>query len=364
MNITLKLTKSSLKMFARNRQALFFSLFMPLVLMSVFGLIGSGDNLKISVGLVQGLPTQSTQQFIDQIKAVPFFEIHEGSINEELAALDNGDRAVVLNVPDAFIPDVPTSEKRTIQAYTNVGQAQQAEAVISGLQQLLNDANLAAAHAQPIFGIESQTVDANNLKTIDFLLPGLVALSLMQLSIFSVANVFTDYREKGILKRIMATPMRPYQFIMANVITRLIISVIQAAVLVFIGVHVFNAVVVGSYSLVGLEVILGAVMFLGLGFTISGLAKTRDSVPALSNLVVFPMMFFGGVFFPITAMPGWLKIIASFLPISYLSDALRQVMTEGAGFAAIRWDFVGMAVWAVILVGLATLTFSFENRKG
>ncbi len=351
-------------MFARNRQALFFSLFMPLVLMTVFGLIGGADNLKISVGLVQGSPTQPTEQFIDQIKAVPFFEIHEGSMDEERAALDTGDRAVVLNVPDTFIPDVPTVEKRTIQAYTNIGQQQQAGAVISGIQQLLNNANLAAAHAQPIFGIESQAVDANNLKTIDFLLPGLVALSLMQLSIFSVANVFTDYREKGILKRIMATPMRPYQFIAANVITRLIISVIQSVVLVFIGVHAFNAVVVGSYTLVALEVILGAVMFLGLGFTISGLAKSRDSVPALSNLVVFPMMFFGDVFFPITAMPGWLQAIAGFLPISYLSDALRQVMTQGAGFVAIRWDFLGMTIWAVILVGLATLTFSFENKKG
>ncbi|MEK7537405.1 MAG: ABC transporter permease, partial [Patescibacteria group bacterium] len=100
-----------------------------------------------------------------------------------------------------------------------------------------------------------------------------------------VAFVFADYKEKGILKRLLATPMKPQQFVTAQVITRLIVALAQSAILLAVGVWLLHTHVYGSLWLVALIAIVGSVMFLGLGFTISGLANTVDSVPAIANLI-------------------------------------------------------------------------------
>jgi ABC-2 type transport system permease protein len=100
-----------------------------------------------------------------------------------------------------------------------------------------------------------------------------------------------------------------------------------------------------------------------MGFTISGVSKTQESVPAVANLIAFPMLFLGGTFFPIQSFPEWLQPIASYLPLTFLTDALREVMTKDASLWDIRMDLLWMTVWAVILVFLASWVFSFEEKR-
>jgi ABC-2 type transport system permease protein len=223
--------------------------------------------------------------------------------------------------------------------------------------------SLAMAGVQPTFTIAQQVVDSRNLKYIDFLLPGLLAMSVMQMSVFSVAFVFVQYKEKGVLKRLLATPMLPMQFVAANAFTRLMVSLAQATIFIIVGVLLLKAHVVGSYALVALCAILGSLMFLGLGFAVSGLSKSVDTVPALANLFVFPQMFLGGVFFPTSGMPGWLQAIAKFMPLTPFSTALRDVMTKGSGLGDIKMQLLGMVIWAVILLGLSAFTFSIQEKE-
>jgi ABC-type multidrug transport system permease subunit len=111
-------------------------------------------------------------------------------------------------------------------------------------------------------------------------------------------------------------------------------------------------------------VLLGALMFLGLGFTIAGLAKTMETVPLLANLIVFPMLFLGNVFFPGNNMPAWLAPIAANLPLTYFANALRAVMTEGASFSQIQWNLLAIIAWAVGLITLSMFTFRLQEREG
>lgn len=355
-------------MFIRNRQAVFFTLFVPMIIMSVFGVIGFDRVPKISVGIVSASPTPPTQEFIGRLKEISAFEIREGNEKAERQALAQGERAVLFFIPDALIPSLDGSErtapaKQTIHALKNVGEQQQAQTAITILSQLLDKTTLAIANVPALFDIQSEEVNARNLKYIDFLLPGVVALAVMQMSTFSVAFLFVDYKEKGILKRLLATPMKPYQFIIANIITRLIAALAQTIILVAMGILIFHSQVVGSYPLMLLIAALGGMMFLGLGFTISGIAKTVDAVPAIANLIVFPMMFLGGVFFPTDSMPDWLQRVVHYLPLTYFSHALREVMARGAHFSQISTDLYGMVVWAVALLILANISFSFEEKR-
>ncbi len=358
------LTWASMKMFVRNKQALFFTIFMPVIIISILGLIGFDSVPKIEIGYaITAPPTAGTQNFIDQLKKVDAFEMHAGTETEERAAIEAGDRSAVFIIPFDLVPEQPDGAPRTIQILTNAGNAQQAGIAINVMNQFLNQANLAAAQAPIMFKSDIQSINAHNLKYIDFLIPGIVAMSLMQMSVFSVAFVFTSFKEKGILKRLLATPVKPYQFVTANVVTRLIVSVLQAAILIAVGIFIFHAQVIGSYWLVLLILLVGATMFLGLGFTISGLANTVETVPALANLIVFPMLFLGGTFFSLEAMPTWLQHIAKFLPLQYLSHSLRAVMTKDAGFADIQTDIYWMLGWAVVLIVLANITFGFEEKR-
>jgi ABC-2 type transport system permease protein len=357
-----KLTIASIKMYVRNKQAIFFTFFTPLLIMVIFGAIGF-DNTKINVGVVvQGSLNAPTQQFMTQLQAIPAFKLSYGSRDVEQKALEAGSRSVVIVLANNPFQAAPSQNPGTLTVLSNAGDTM-APIAVSIIEQMLDKAALQISHAPQLVKVVIEPINAHNLKYIDFLLPGLVALSIMQLSVFSVAFVFVDYKEKGILKRVLATPVKPYQFVLANVITRLLVSVFQAAFFIAIGVIFFKVQIVGSYWLILLVVILEAITFLGLGFVISGLSKTTEAVPAFANLIVFPMIFLGGTFFSVDAMPTWLQYISKVLPLTYFSGALRDIMTRGIGFSGILYDLWWMIGWAVVLLLLSILTFRFDEKR-
>ncbi|MBX4187911.1 MAG: ABC transporter permease [Candidatus Doudnabacteria bacterium] len=361
-----KLIGSSLKMFVRNRQALFFTMFFPVILMTLLGLLAFDNFPKIDVGVVvTAPPTSGTQKFVDQLKQIPAFDVTVGTERSEKEAIEKGDRSSVLIIPGDFFPEgAPTSpDPKKLVLLKDANNLQQASTVQSIISQILDKTTLSITNAPTLFTLESREINSQNFKYIDFLVPGIVSLSIMQMAVFSVAFVFVDYKEKGVLKRLLATPMKPYQFVTANVVTRLLVSVVQAGLLIAIGVIVFKAHLVGSPFVLLPVVLLGAIMFLGLGFTISGFANTIETVPAIANLVVFPMMFLGGAFFAIDSMPDWLQSIANYLPLTFLSTAVRSVMLDGASLSDIQHNLLWMGIWAVILITTANFTFGLEEKR-
>lgn len=353
-------------MFVRNKQALFFTLFMPFIFIGIFGLVGFDKPQTIDVGLVTDAPTPSTQRFLESLQEISALQIHTGSDADERAALQKGERAVVVIVPNDLLPD-PAARTlpapKQVPILKNVAYEQQAQTALVILTQLFDKTTLQVANAPTLFTLDVQSINAKKARYIDFLLPGIVAMSIMQMAVFSVAFLFTDYKEKGILKRLLATPMKPLDFVASQVITRLIVAVSQAAILLTAGVLIFKSHIYGNPFLILLTVLLGGIMFLGLGFTISGLSKTVDAVPAIANIIVFPMLFLSGIFFPTSGMPGWLQSVVTYLPLQPFAKALRAIVGDGAGFAAVQTELAWVAGWAIVLVALAVFTFRWEEKR-
>jgi ABC-2 type transport system permease protein len=362
MNTTLTLTKASMKMFLRNKQAVFFTLVFPLILMFILGVIGFDKPPTFDIGLVTQTPDAATAQFVASIKAVPVFKVSVGTQAELAGKLEDGGLAAVIVVPDDFMSVGGRTEPRELTVLTNEGKQAEAATVVTVLNQYLDKTSLALAGAPAYFTLRTETVNARHLKYFDFLLPGLIAMSVMQMSVFSVAFVFVQYKEKGMLKRLLATPMQPVHFVGSNMATRLIVTLVQVAIFIAVGVLILDATVVGSYWLIALVALFGAFMFLGLGFTISGLASTVDSVPALANLFVFPMLFLSGVFFRLSSMPSWLQGFAEFLPLTHFAASLRAVMTEAASLGDIGYNLCIMLAWSAVFLATALVTFSFQER--
>ncbi|OGE85571.1 MAG: hypothetical protein A3J48_04610 [Candidatus Doudnabacteria bacterium RIFCSPHIGHO2_02_FULL_46_11] len=203
----------------------------------------------------------------------------------------------------------------------------------------------------------------NGVNYIDFVIPGLVGMSVMQLGVFAVAFVVAQQKEKGIIRRLLATPMRASEFLAAQVISRVVISVMQVLLLISVAILVLSFAMNGSFLALIVIGIFGSFVFLALGFVVAGLAKSVEATPVVGNMIIFPMIFFGDIFFSLNNAPKWVQTISDYLPIKYLVDSMREVVVEGSSLIDVKGEILGMAVWLVVLSFIAIKTFSFGTKK-
>ena len=352
---------ASVKMFIRNRAALFFSLVVPLLIMLIFGVLNFGGTTQVSLGLVDEANNQASATLRSAFDRTDAFEIQTGQQQGELAELSEGHRDLVLVIPAGFELQPATDPSRQLTAYTNASKPQQAQIGGLLLNAVVSQVMLAAGQPGGPVGpvVKVAELPGRNLGYIDFLVPGMLALTVMQLGIFSVAFGFVQLKRTGALRRLFATPTSPAYFLGAQVTSRLLIGLAQVLVLLGVGLW-FGLQLVGSVALLLAVSVLGSCIFLAMGFSVAGWAKNEDQAAPVANLLSLPMTFLSGVFFPRDAMPDLLQRITQFLPLTYLSDALRKIANDGAGPADIGGDLLGLAVWAVIAFVVAVRLFSWE----
>jgi ABC-2 type transport system permease protein len=206
---------------------------------------------------------------------------------------------------------------------------------------------------------DPQTIATENLNFISYFVPSMLGLSVMQVGIFAAIPLVAD-REKLILKRLAATPLRRWQLVGSNVLMRLLIAFTQAVIIVAVGALVFGVQITGSIALTAVFVILGSVAFLALGYVVASYAKTEDSANGMTSVIQFPMMFLSGTFFPIDQMPDVLQTVARVIPLTYLSDALRQVMVGGAPFAPLWLCAAVLLAWLIGGYAIASMKFRWQ----
>ncbi|PIS42209.1 MAG: hypothetical protein COT24_04680 [Candidatus Kerfeldbacteria bacterium CG08_land_8_20_14_0_20_40_16] len=356
-----KLFIANLKMYFRNKQALFWALFFPLLIMIVFGLMNFEGEGTLRVGVVNKSSSPMAEEFINQISKVDVLKITKNDEETEKKAMEKGERDVVLILPDTFLTDPKAIAPTKIEIWTNEGKPQQTGAAMSILGEMFSELEHQVNQTSKLFILESKNVDSRNLRYIDFLVPGIIAFSVMQMAIFGIVFAVVEYKEKGVMKRLFATPIKPIDFTLAEVLTRLVVSLMQVAVLIIVAVMIFHIKIVGSYFILSVLIGLGSILFLALGFAIAGVAKTQDAAAPIANVVSFPQMFLANVFFPPESMPVWLQNVAKYLPLNYLADGVRRVATEAASWGDLKTDFIGLAVWIVISLFLAFKLFRWQK---
>jgi ABC-2 type transport system permease protein len=192
---------------------------------------------------------------------------------------------------------------------------------------------------------------------IDFLIPGLLGMSLMGGGLWGVGFVTVDMRIRKLLKRFLATPMRKSDFLAGVMISRLLFMVPEVIVLLVFARFAFGVMIYGSILAVLFLILLGAVTFAGLGLLVASRARTLEAVSGLMNLVMLPMWLLSGIFFSSDRFPEAVQPAIKALPLTALIDALRAVMQEGASLAS-QLPQVGMlAAWAVVTFALALRWF-------
>ena len=339
-----------LRAYARDRTALFFGFLFPLLFMVLFGVLNFGGSVRVDLAVVDEAKNEQSASFISTLQKIETLRITTGARDAELAKLSAGDRDLVLVIPSDFriTPARPGTSVPTLTLYESSAQPEAGAVGRAILGSVVNELSFAVTQTAPVVSLKREEVTGRNLKYVDFLTPGIVGMTIMQLGISSVAFAFVADRQRGVIRRIMATPIPRRSYMAAHVLQRLILAVVQVLILLAVAVFAFKVTVVGGLGSLLLVAVLGAVVFLNLGFAVTGLLTTENQAAVATQIVTLPQMFLSGVFFSRDAVPAFLRPIADYLPLTFLNDALRDIATTGATLADVGGQILGLVVWAVV----------------
>ncbi len=232
------------------------------------------------------------------------------------------------------------------------------ESVLSRTE--IDNALQSAAGRKDPLATTSVTSSEPGSRYIDFLIPGLLGMNLMNSGMWGVGFALVDMRQRKLLKRFVATPMRRGDFLMALASSRLVLMVLEVGLLLAFGVVTFQMVVLGSWWTILLLGCLGSMAFGALGLLVASRAQKIESVSGLINLVMMPMWIFSGVFFSYERFPAVVQPFIRALPLTALNDALRDTILQGAPLASQAGRILVLALWGGISFVLALRWFRWN----
>ena len=224
----------------------------------------------------------------------------------------------------------------------------------------VDDALQRARGRKDLIVVREDRAVAPGSRYIDFLIPGLLGMNLLGSGIWGVGFSVVQARQRKLLKRYLATPMRRSHYLLSFILSRLVFLIVEVVALVGFGWLLFGVAVRGSFaSLAGLTV-LGSFAFAGLGLLVASRAKTIEGVSGLMNLVMLPMWILSGTFFSYSRFPNAMIPFVKALPLTALNDALRAVMIDGAAVTALGTPIVIVVAWGAVSFVVALRIFRWR----
>lgn len=190
--------------------------------------------------------------------------------------------------------------------------------------------------------------------------PAMLSLGILWLGVFGVAPPLVQLRETKVLRRVGATPLRRSVLLAGQLGFRVTTGLIQAAILIAYGMVAYGMEIRGSWPLMLLAVLLGSGLFVSIGCLLAALARTNEAVVALGQVVQFPMMFLSGTLFPLEMLPDFMRPVAAAMPLTYLTDALKQTMLAAPALHPLSLDLAVLGGALVVCVLLAARLFRWE----
>ena len=348
------------KRFFRDRLAIFFSIGFPLIFLFVFGGLNSGGgDISFNVALINQSQSDFAGQFETQLKDSDIV-----SVNEEVTTIDDArdrmsrselDATIVL--PDTFGALTETGPTGNAQVIFTQNNAQSGAALTSILDQQFAAINSEFVDTSVPFTVTSEQLNERSLSAFDYAFAGLLGFAIIGMGIFGPMNVFPELKKMGILRRLSTTPLRVWQYFLATMMGQAVIGIIGIAIMFIVAIAVFNLEMVGNWFELGLFIVLGITMILGIGLALGGWAKNERQVAPLGNIIVFPMLFLSGTFFPRFLMPEWVQGISTYLPLTPVIDGIRLITTEGRHLIEILPQLGLIGIWMVVIYIIAFRVF-------
>jgi len=266
-------------------------------------------------------------------------------------SLMSGQQGTIIIVSDESNPQISATIKGALTGVFNVMSQQLA---IHNVRPL--NATNSLAVVQP-YSIQSQGVVNGNPSYFDFIAPGIMAMTVMMSVMTGLPVAISQEKEVGTMDGMMVAPVNRLSILLGKTIAQTGRGLIQGVIILALAIGIFGVAIQGSILLVFALLLLGVFSFVGLGIVVTSFTKDQETAQMLMMTLMFPMMFLGGVFFPIQQMPWYMQDISKFLPLTYASSALRKVMVLGAGIPQISTELIVLIVFGVVMIAIALPVF-------
>jgi ABC-2 type transport system permease protein len=339
----IELTLARVREFVREPEALFWGLVFPVVMAVALAMaFPARGSRPVRVGIAGGPQADAVRRVLASTPGVELREIGGGRAGEA-RAIREGDVHVLIVAtdPPTYRFDAARDESRVAR--------------------LLVDAALKRAAGRPDpWTAREEPVDVPGSRYIDWLIPGLLGMNLMSTSMWGVGFSIVQARLRKLLKRLIASPMRKREYLLAQMIARLVFLAPEAAVPLAFGALVLGMPINGSYGAIALVCLIGALSFAGLGLLTASRPASIEGISGILNLAMLPMWVLSGTFFATSNFPDVLQPVIRALPLTALNDALRAVILEGATARAVGREIGLLALWGAIPFVVALRVFRWQ----
>jgi ABC-2 type transport system permease protein len=360
---------------ANDKRTLAMLFIAPIFAMTVFGLAFSGDVEGVDVIIVNqdqgftnplGTTTYISQTIISHLDTKVLIiqnmsnhdaarqKVVDGQASAVIIFPENFTENAVLKTQNASYPDSAEILIQGDDSITNVKNS-----ILKTVTDALSD-TMAEEGVNPALKITSDPIYGKDAEFIDFFVPGILAFVVFLLTTLLTLITFVGERTNGTLERVMASPITEGEIVTGYAITFGTLGVVQVAFLLIIAIVFFNIMVVGNVILAFLTVAILSLVSLSLGILLSSLAKRPEQAIQFIPFVVLPAFLLSGIFWPLQAIPDWLRPLSYLVPPTYAVDACRAVMLKGWGLDRIWPDIVALIIFAILFLTLAT--WSLKRR--
>jgi len=377
-----RIAKKDLTELFRNRLGLVLLIVMPLFMMVMVGFIypSNGTITGLQIGLVNedsgfnGNFTAS-QSFITTLQTINS-QTHMLVITNASSSADikdmvqKGQLEGGIVIPSNFSQSMASGQQGTLIIVSDESNPQISATIQAALTGVFNsmsqqiainkvaplNAPNSLAVVQP-YNIQTQGVVSGHPSYFDFIAPGIMAMTVMMSVMTGLPVAISQEKEIGTMDGMMVAPVNRLSILLGKTIAQTGRGLIQGVIILALAIGIFGVAIQGSILLVFALLLLGVFSFVGLGIVVTSFTKDQETAQMLMMTLMFPMMFLGGVFFPIQQMPWYMQDISKALPLTYASDALRKVMVLGAGVPQISTELVILIVFGVVMIAIALPVF-------
>ena len=331
----------------RQRAFILSSLGLAVISVLVFGWLFSGNgSVRTVLGVVDEDKSATSTQIVAQLQKSDALQIYTGTSVEEQQALRDGQRNAIIIFAPGFGNKVLTGGAH-VQVYYDQSNPVSTATTQLTVQAIIEQVNRQASGQPGPVTLDQQGVDAREMRMIDFVTPGMLGMLLMWANL-AVGGELVSWKVLGITRRLAATPLKPLGMIGAQVVARLALSILQGAILLALAIWIFGVHIYGNYGLLLLLVTLGALTMMAIGLAVASVVKKYETANATTLLISFPMMFLGGSYFNVNGAPSFIQPLIHALPLYYLNEALRQIINNGTGWAAIQTSVLVLIAWILV----------------
>ncbi len=353
--------KATVLEFKRSPSAVFWTLAFPILLILIFGAIYSGGGPGTYNLHVQDLDGSfESQQLLEGLNASDLVEVKMvGPDRDPEKVISDGGLTSFLIIPSGFGANLSAGENATLEFRMDAG-SQAALTNYNVVKSVADSMNLAVQGSDELIEIEDTSIVSQQLRFIDFFVPGVLALTIMNSTVNYMVITITEYKNHGLFRKMMTTPLRRSEWLASRILWQVILAFVSVAIIMGIGIMLFDVQL--SINIMAILLLLaGTALFTALGMAIAGLISDEQAAGAVAGAVVFPMMFLSGIFFQLEAMPGYLQTVAMALPLTYLVEGLRDAMIYG-NMAGAAYNLAVVSGLAVVFAVLGTALTKWKQE--